>query len=132
MASRTMSGRTKSFGVDLKMITLRIFPDAGNTPTFTSEGGVASVALQGAGLFRVTLQDSYRSCVSKQATYSAAANNVDIYCQFQGMSNLNTTTPVTFDVALKTGATNTNAAAAAANNHIDVFILFEDSAARTP
>jgi hypothetical protein len=127
MASRLTSGRTQTFGLKEKAIRLRIFPDAANPPTFTSQGGVASVVLQATGLFRVTLQDAYYSCVEKQATYSAAANNVDLYPQFQGMSNLGTSTPVTVDVALKTGATNTNAAAAGANNHIDVTLVFEDS-----
>jgi hypothetical protein len=126
MASRIMAAVTKYFGRQRKGIELRIFPDAGNAPTFTSEGGVASVVLQATGLFRVTLQDSYARCVRKHATYSAGANNVDLYAQFQGMSNLGTSSPVAFDVALKTGATNTNAAAAAANNHIDVSLVFAD------
>jgi hypothetical protein len=124
-----MSGRTQTFGIKEKTVRVRIFPDAASAPTFSSQGGIASVVLQATGLFRITFQDAYFSCVEKQATYSAAANNVDLYPQFQGMANLGTATPTTCDVALKTGATNTNAAAANANNHIDVTFTFEDSAA---
>ena len=118
-----------AFGITEKTVRVRIFPDAGNAPSFTSQGGVAGVSRVSAGLFRIALQDAYFSNVEKQATYSAGANNVDLYAQFQGIANLGTSTPATVDVALKTGAVNTDAAAAAANNHIDVTLVFEDSAA---
>jgi hypothetical protein len=127
MSSRVMSGRRKTFGVNEKVITLRIFPDAANPPSFTSTGGVASVARVSAGLYRITLQDAYFSCVGKHATYMAPAATTDMYAQFQAMANLGTANPVTADVALKTGAANTEAAAANANNHIDVEMVFEDS-----
>lgn len=123
-----MAGRRKTFGTNEKVITLRIFPDAANAPTFTAKDGVASVARVSAGLYRITLQDAYYSCAGKQATYSAAAATVDLYPQFQGMSNLGTANPVTVDIALKTGSANTEAPAANANNHLDVEIVFEDSA----
>lgn len=123
-----MAGRRKTFGTNEKVITLRIFPDAGNPPTFTSTGGVATVARVSAGLYRITLQDAYYSCVCKRADYSAAAATVDLYPQFQGMLNLGTGNPVTCDVALKTGSANTEAPAASGNNHIDVELVFEDSA----
>lgn len=127
MASRIMSGREKTFGTNEKVVRVKIFPDSSNDPSYTSQGGVASVARSAAGKFLVTLSDAYYSLVSFDATYSTSADNVDLYAQAGAVSNLGTTTAATAVVKLKTGATNTDAAAAADDNYISVTLVFEDS-----
>ena len=117
------------FGAKPKSIDLLIFPDSTNAPTFKSTGGVKSVARSAAGKFLVTLQDPYRKLRGVHATYNTAADNVDLYAQGGVVSNEGTTSPVTVVVKLKTGATNTDAAAADPDNFISVMIDFEDSAA---
>lgn len=127
MASRVMKGREKTFGTNEKVVRLKIFPDGSSTPSFTSQGGVASVALTATGKFTITLSDAYHSLVAFNATYSTSADNVDLYAQAGAVSNLGTSTPATAVVKLKTGATNTDAAAAADDNYISVELVFEDS-----
>lgn len=129
MSSRSMTGRTKTFGVDEKAIRLKIYPDSSSTPSFTSQGGVASVALSATGKFLVTFSDAYRSNVSAQCCYSTSADNVDLYAQLGAFANLATTTAATVIVKLKTATSNTNAAAAATDNYISCDFVFEDSAA---
>jgi hypothetical protein len=124
-----MTGRTKTFGVNEKCLRFKIFPDAGSTPTVTSQGGVASVELTAAGKFTVTFSDAYLTCVEATATYSTSADNVDLYAQLGAISNLGTSTAATAVIKLKTGATNTNAAAAATDNFISCCFVFEDSSA---
>jgi hypothetical protein len=129
MASRSMTGRTKTFGVSEKCVRLKLFPDSTGTATFTSQGGVASVARSAAGKFLITFQDAYLSLVDYQVAYSTSADNVDLYAQLGAVSNLGTSTAATAVVKLKTGATNTDAAAAAADNFISCCFVFEDSSA---
>lgn len=132
MASRSMTGRSKTFGVQEKVVELKLFPDSTGTPTFTSAGGVASVARSAAGKFLVTFEDAYKEVSNVQCSYSTSADNVDLYAQPGAFANLGTSTAATFVVKLKTGATNTDAAAAATDNFIAISVTFEDSsAART-
>lgn len=129
MASRTMSGRTQGFGVAEKIIRLKIFVDAGNAPTFTTQGGVTSVVRTAAGKYTITLDDAYYSLVSFQATYVDSGDAVDVYAQPGAVANLGTSTPITAVVKTKTGATNTNPSAAGTDVYISVDLVFEDSAA---
>lgn len=127
MASRRMNMNGLEFEIASKTVRCRIFPDSTNAPTFTSAGGVASVARSAAGKFLITLQDPYRKCREFHCSYSTAADNVDLYAQPGAVSNLGTSTDVTAVVKLKAGANNTDAAAAAADNFIDVTLVFDDS-----
>lgn len=133
MASNVMSQGPKCFLIDPKLVTLRIYPNGAGVPTFDHEGGVASVVLSATGKFLVTLNDSYFKLVKATAQYQDAGDAVDLYAQIGEFANIQhgpsfigtKGQPVTFVVKLKTGATNTNAAAAA-QTCILVDVLFED------
>jgi len=128
MASRLMKGRESCFEKKAKTVRLKLFPDSSSAPTFTSEGGVASVARSAAGKFLVTFSDAYYAVADAHCTYSTSADNVDLYAQLGAFANLATSTAATLVVKLKTGATNTDAAAAATDNYISITVTFEDSA----
>lgn len=130
MASRNMNRGTMEFGVQRKIVRCKIFPNNTGTPTVSPSGadGIASVARTAAGKFTLTLQDAYRSLVGFHATFSSAADNVDLYAQAGAVSNLGTSTPATAVVKLKTGSTNTDVAADD-DTFISVTLVFEDSSA---
>lgn len=145
MASRTMSGRTMTFGLKEKALNFRILAGPlsapswatpvvvggpGDNPGNTALGvarGVASVAQTAAGKFTVTLEDAYAKITSGQATFSCSGDAVDIYAQFGAISNLATSTPATVVVKTKTGGTNTNPATTDTDTYISVTLTFEDS-----
>lgn len=126
MADRKLTN-VQAFGTKPKRVDLIIYPDAGNAPTWTSTGGVASVDFTATGKYTITLQDTYRKLRAFHATYGTSADNVDLYAQAGAVANVGTTSAVTAIVKLKTGANNTNAAAAATDNRISVTLEFEDS-----
>ena len=126
MASRTM-GKEQVFGLARKRIDLVFFPDAANTPVVRAPSGVASVTYTAAGKYLITLSDAYYKCVGFHATYGSQADNVDMYAQPGVVSNEGTSTPLTAVVKLKTGANNTEPAAANADQRVSVSLLFEDS-----
>lgn len=134
MASNLMNQGPKCFLVDPKLVTLRIYPNGASAPTFDSDGGVASVVLSATGKFLVTLNDSYWKVAKATAQYQDSGDAVDLYAQIGDFANVQhgpsfigtRGQPVTFVVKLKTGATNTNAAAAA-QTCIFVEVLFEDT-----
>jgi hypothetical protein len=135
MASRTMTRGGYEFGTKVKTVRLRLFPNNTGDPTFTTgdgvttaANGVASVARSAAGKFLVTLSDPYRALLNFHATFSSAADNVDLYAQAGAVANLGTSTPVTAVVKLKTGSTNTDVAAAG-DTFISIALTFEDSSA---
>lgn len=110
-----------------KMIFLVIYPDAGNAPTWAATHAVQAVDFTATGKYTITLKHSYRKVRGLHATYNTSADNVDMYAQGGAVSNEGTATPITMVVKLKTGASNTNAAAAAADNFISVCFVAEDS-----
>lgn len=119
----------RTLGVREYCVRCKVFPNAASTPSFTSQGGVASVALSATGKFTVTLSDPYYSLVSFQTTYTDTSDSVDLYAQGGDVSNLASATQaaVTAVVKLKTGSSNTNAGATDANRYISVDLVFEDS-----
>lgn len=126
-AGRIFGGLRRTMGVQERLVSCKIFPNAGSAPSFTSQGGVASVALSAAGKFTITCNDPFYSLASFQATYVDTSDSVDLYAQGGDVSNLGTANAVTAVVKLKTGATNTNAGATDANRYISVDLCFEDS-----
>lgn len=143
MASRTMSGRTMSFGVQEKAIRFRIMANLawtapvlvggrGTNPTLANQGipaGVASVVRTAAGKFTVTLEDAYSRLVTAQATYQGSGDAEDLVAQIGAISNLGTSTPTTIVVKTKTAGANTDPATFDANTSINVDLVFEDSVA---
>lgn len=145
MASRTMSGRTMTFGIQEKALNFRILAGPLSAPSWTTPvvvggpgensgnvalgvaRGVASVAQTAAGKFTVTLEDSYSKISSLQATFSCSGDAVDIYAQSGAITNLGSSTPATVVVKTKTGAVNTNPATTDTDTYISVTITFEDS-----
>jgi hypothetical protein len=134
MASEKLHPGAKVHAVDPKRITLRIFPNAALAPTWDSEGGVASVAYTAAGKFTVTLNEPYFKPIACAATVQCNGDAVDLYAQLGDFNNVGRHNgaargtpgqPTTFVVKLKTGATNTDAAAAA-QTAIFVDVTFED------
>lgn len=136
MASEVLHPGAKGHALDPKRITLRIFPNNTGSPTFDSEGGVASVVRSAAGKFLVTLTEGYYKVANLQATFQCAGDAVDIYAQggdFNNLGNHNGVAigtpgqPTTFVVKLKTGSTNTDVVAAP-QTCIFVDVTFEDTA----
>lgn len=112
-----------------RQVCLTIFPDGSSTPTFKASWGVTSVALTATGKFTVTLTGQYWKLRAGHCTYGTSADDVDLYAQLGVIANLASSSAVTVVVKLKTGATNTDAAAAGADNRICVTLEFEDSSA---
>ncbi len=145
MASRLMSGRTMTFGIQEKQLNFRIVAGPLSAPSWATPvvvggpgenpgnvalgyaRGVASVAQTAAGKFTVTLEDSYSKVDTVQATFSCSGDAVDIYAQGGVMANLGSATPTTLVVKTKTGATNTNPATTDLDTYISVSVTFEDS-----
>jgi hypothetical protein len=133
MASNIMNHGAKSFWVDPKKVSLRIYPNGAGVPTFDSDGGVASVVLSATGKYLVTLNDSYFKVVEAIAQYQCAGDAVDLYAQLGDFANVQhgpsfigtKGQPVTFVVKTKTGGANTDSAAAA-QTCIFVAVTFED------
>ena len=134
MASEKLHPGPKGHAIDPKRITLRIYPNGAGAPTWDAEGGVASVAYVSAGKFLVTLLEGYYKLIQAQATIQLSADNVDLLPQLGDFNNVNVNgtqvgtagQPVTFNVKMKTGAVNTDVAAATQTIvHVDV--LFEDT-----
>jgi len=115
--------RAQPFDADL--VAVRIFPNGTGTPTYTATGRVASsgaVTRTGAGVFRITLQDSPAKFLAITAMYNTDVSNEDLYAQGRSFSIANGTV----DVALKTATSDTDVTADA-DKFIDVLILMEDS-----
>ncbi len=113
-----------------RQVVLTIFPDAGNAPTWKASWGVTSVAFTATGKYTITLTGGYYKLRAAHATYGTSADNVDLYAQLGVVTGLATSgSSVAVVVKLKTGANNTNAAAADADNRVCVTLEFEDSSA---
>lgn len=134
MASNIMNRGAQSFLLEGKSVLLRIYPNGAGVPTFDHDGGVASVVLSATGKYLVTLNDSYFKVVKAMAQYQCAGDAVDLYAQLGDFANVQhgpsfigtKGQPVTFVVKTKTGATNTDSAAAA-QTCIFVEVVFEDT-----
>ena len=131
MASNLMKRGEKCFGLDLKRVNVRIYPQNTGVPVWESEGGVTSVVRSAAGKFLITLDASYYKFRDGQATYRDERDNVDIYAQLGIVSNEATPTVITVEVRLKTATVNTDVAAGtgARDRAIYVNLEFEDQAA---
>lgn len=130
MASRLFGGLIRTFGKQERQVKCKIFPNGASAASFTSQGGVASAVRSSAGKFLITGADgcNFRSLVSFQATYVDEQDNQDLLAQGGAVANLGTSSPFTAVVKLKTGATNTDNAAAGADRYISCELTFEDSA----
>lgn len=130
MASQFMPAKAaKAFGIDLKEVNVRIYPQNAGAPVFESEGGVASVTRVSAGRFSVVLNDSYFKLRDAQVSYRDERDNADLYAQIGPVVNEGTIGPLTFDVKLKTGTANTDVAAGAGARDRCIYctLTFEDS-----
>jgi hypothetical protein len=134
MASNLMKRGEKCFGLDLKRVNVRIYPNGAGTPRWETEGGIAvvgGVAWTATGKFTITLDASYYKFRDGQATYRDERDNVDLYAQLGVVSNEGTSNPITVVVKLKTGTANTDVATGSGANDrcIYVNLEFEDVAA---
>jgi hypothetical protein len=131
MASRLMKRGAKAFGIDLKHINVRIYPQNTGTPVWESEGGVAGVVWTATGKFTITLDDAYYKLRTFQTTYRDERDNSDLYAQPGPVTGEGAGTPITLVVKLKTGSANTDTAAGAGakDRCIYVDLEFEDVAA---
>lgn len=132
-----------SFGIQEKVIRFRIMANGSWTTPFIAAGrgintvnsglgvadGVTSVTRLSAGKFQVTLDDAYAKIVTVQTSYSGSSDTEDLYAQGGVLANVGTSTPVTLIVKTKTGTANTDPGTTDVNTHIDVDVMFEDSAA---
>lgn len=133
MASRTFNAELMTVGTNVKVIYARIFPAGTGTHTVTSQGNVVTgVDDVGVGKIRLKLADRYNKLLGFQAFYSDESDSVDLYAQ-GGAVTLNDTTNNSGNtsaiIKLKTGSSNTDNAAANADDCIYVTLTFEDSTA---
>jgi hypothetical protein len=110
----------------------RFFPDAGNQPTFVATDNlyVASIVWTSQGLYTVTLQDTYKRFIGGHVSiqFSAAPGN-ERAPSLGPVSNVGTSTPVSFQILVLDGAGAVqNPAAANANNSITFEVVFSDIA----
>lgn len=125
MASRIMKSAAKEFGVDLKKVHVRFYPQNTADPVVEHDGGVASVGRSGAGKFLVTLDDSYFKLKHANVSYRDERDNADLYAQLGAVSNEGTTSPITVVVKLKTATVNTDVAAGAGAKDRAVYLELE-------
>jgi hypothetical protein len=110
------------------MLNIRFFPAGTGNPTTSAQDikGVASIVRNGtAGVWLITLRDSYKRLLSAQATIQMTTAT-DLVPQIGDVSNLGTTSPVTLIVRANAGATPTDIAANS-NNSVSLTLLFDDA-----
>jgi len=131
MASELIKRGAKTYGIDLKRINVRIYPNAAGVPVWESEGGVSSVVWTATGKFIITLLSSYYKLRDFQACYKDERDNVDLYAQLGPVVGEGLGTAITAVVKLKTGTANTDVAtgSGAKDRCIYVDLEFEDVAA---
>ena len=110
----------------VRAIRFLLYPNGTGTPTVLGMG-VSAVSRADTGLFLVTLMDAHRHCTKFHPHLVVAGESTDLYAQGGTVGNLASGNPVTAHVRLKTGSTNTDAAAAA-TTFISVEMVFDDSA----
>jgi hypothetical protein len=111
----------------------RFFPDAGNQPTFVTADNlyIASIVWTSQGLYTVTLTHAYKRFVFGHVAiqFSGAPGN-ERAPSIGSISNVGTSTPVSFQILVLDGAGAVqNPAAANANNSISFEMVFSDIAA---
>lgn len=127
LANRGAHGVRKNRGRKLQTVSAVFTLDGTNNPTITShtsnvEAGLSSVTVAATGVVRFVLVDTGAKLVSCSAHYMAAVNNVDMYAQALVAS---ADTGATWDVQLKTGATNTNPAASPNGGKLSIDYTWE-------
>lgn len=128
MAQRTYLPGPQVLSRKPKMLNIRFFPAGTSNPTTSAQDikGVASIVRNGtAGVWLITLQDSYKRLLSAQATIQMTTAT-DLVPQIGDVANLGTATPVTLIVRANAVATPTDIAANA-NNSITVTLIFDDA-----
>ena len=111
----------------------RFFPDAGNQPTFVTADNlyIASIVWTSQGLYTVTLTHAYKRFVCGHVSLQVSAAPGNERAPYLGpVSNVGTSTPVTFQIFILDGAGAVqNPPAANANNSISFEMVFSDIAA---
>ena len=128
MAQRTYLNGPQGLSRKPKMLNIRFFPAGASNPTTSAQDikGVASIVRNGtAGVWLITLQDSYKRLLSAQATIQMSTAT-DLVPQIGDVANLGTATPVTLIVRANAVATPTDIAANA-NNSISLSLIFDDA-----
>lgn len=110
-----------------KLITGRFFPNGTSTAalTFVGKGIESVIRTASAGVFTVTLLDSYAQLISATADVQHVTA-ADLEPQFGAFANLGTSTPVTFTLRVLAGATGTDITANA-DSSVFFQLLFNDS-----
>lgn len=127
MGNDGQHGSVKTPGRKLRRRTAVFLLDGSNTPTITShntlaEARLSAVTVAATGVVRFTLLDNGAKLVGCNAHYMAAVNNVDMYAQAL-IPTLDT--QLSWDVQLKTGATNTNPAASPNGGKLSIDYTWE-------
>jgi hypothetical protein len=128
MAQRTWLPAFMCLSRKPKELNIRFFPAGAANPTYSAQDtkGVASIVRNGAaGVWLVTLQDSYKRLLSAQATIQMTTAT-DLVPQIGDVANLATTSAVTLIVRANAVATPTDIAANA-NNSITLTLKFDDA-----
>jgi hypothetical protein len=126
MASRTWRD-DKTIGVAIRRIYIRFFPNATSDPTFVDPGGTVASIVYASGTYTITLKDVFVRLIGAHATYQAAAANIDMYAQMGDCD----VAAKTYVVQMKTAGTNTQPAAADANQSVSVELVFQESVVTT-
>ena len=108
------------------VVHVRIFPNGASAPTWSSNGGIASVSRSAAGKFLVTFEHSYQALAVAQLTAHLTSDVVDSVAQGGDVSNLGTSSAATAVVKIKAGTSNTDLTADP-DNWIGCTYVFEDS-----
>ena len=125
MASEMMKRGPKVFGIDLKRVNVRIYPNGTGVPVVESEGGVASAVWTATGKFTITLNSSYFKLRDFQACYKDERDNVDLYAQPGPVVGEGLGTAITAVVKLKTGTANTDVATGSGAKDRCIYVNFE-------
>jgi hypothetical protein len=133
MAQRTWQEPAVTLDRKVYDINLTFYPQGTSDTAYTVAAGtlvggkgVASVARNAtAGVWLITLQDSYKKLLSKWGSIQMASAT-DLTFQFGTIANLGTTSPVTVLVRANAVATPTDIAANA-NNSVSVTLRFSDA-----
>jgi hypothetical protein len=128
-----MAGRVEDTlliqGKKRTVISLKFFPNGTSNPAALvaqESRGVASVIRNAAaGVFLITLSDTWRKLISATATVQHTTA-VDLVPQFGDVANFNTSTAPTLVLRLNAGATPTDMTANA-NSSVSVQLIVSDS-----
>jgi hypothetical protein len=110
-----------------KLISGRFFPNGTSTSPlpFVGEGIASVVRTASAGVFTVTLLDSYAQLISATADVQHVTA-ADLEPQYGAFANLGTSEPVSFTLRVLAGSTGTDITANA-DSSVMFQVLFNDS-----